>query len=222
MRNSRSGFSKKRLLIALLVFILAIISIDLFMLSNQRKPVFSMEPADAGIKLLGIEPDGSGIIFDVNGRKIRENAITSIQCHLFNKNFLARTYIFEVPVSSGIILSPWISARRSGERGANLLTTSWDSTAFLVDFNDRMIFYPNISIKKYEKIRHFFGFFTTNSKTTYIDIKLRYLGPKSKIKYKFSGPFIAGQTLATGDIEKCTLFNIEEVHILLEGYRLQL
>ena len=76
MRTCRLAFSKKGVLLIITAVVLIIIGIDLFLLYNKSKPAFSMEPPDAEIKLLGIEPDGSGTIFDTKGKKILDNVLT--------------------------------------------------------------------------------------------------------------------------------------------------
>jgi hypothetical protein len=215
MMTCRLAFSRKKVLIVILAVVLAIVCLDLFLLYNQRKPAFSMEPSDAEIKLLGIEPDGSGTIFDVNVKKIYENVMITSRFSPINKDKLNRIFIFEVPHSEGFTFLPMTTVRISGEKSSKFSTvlwpgrstTSWHNMPSLRNSINETTSFVMTDIPK--DVNQVWGFlkwrWMTKRKVDYVDISLKYFGPKIEADFTFKGPFTAGQTIEQGDKKKCTL-----------------
>lgn len=201
MRTCCSAFSKKRVLIVISVVVLVFISIDLLLLFNQRKPVFRMEPPDAEIKLLGIEPDNSGIIFDPKGKKIYDNIITGAEYRSSTDN-LTRTFIFEVlnltekglNPTEEVHYSPNLIVKKTGENKSTLSSRILNTVSPLVEQNNHLYFSISIQVPKTEKNKLFWGLWTTKIKIKYIDVTFKYYDRRGAAEYTFEGPFFTGRT----------------------------
>ncbi len=223
MKINRSALARKRILAIISTALFLLIAIDLVLLSNYRRPAFKMEPADAEIRLLGIEPNESGKIFDVNGKLLYDNIdnekfLSNIRRSSkmmgrwidFNETYLMRTLIFDVLNSkeSGFY-SPRLRVNESGNTDKYSALGDQGNYGFreFIDFDNKKIFPAELFISNYYKQRkYFWGLLKLRRKIKYTDITLQYyIGPRAEAQFTFEGPFFKGQNLETGDIKKCAL-----------------
>ncbi len=185
-----------------------------------------MEPADAEIRLLGIEPNDSGKIFGVNKKLLYKNfgkeknfnyILPFSDSNLFlrepSEGLIARTLIFEAPKSAETtFFAPDIDIKIAGIPNHSIGSVRGNKQIPFINVDDKNIFSTYFHLAKDVTSHFLLERFTYKKTVKYVDVILRYYsGPKGESKFIFEGPFSIDKKIETGSSKKCSLVFLNKI-----------
>ncbi len=207
MKINRSALARKRILAIISTALFLLIAIDFVLLSNYKRPAFKMEPADAEIRLLGIEPDARGVIFDPNGQKLYEGIIIDSLNSFGGRPSsrpgspqpppqIDRTFIFEIPKDNAQNPDSFtLMIRNPADEKSFFARMGWGGQQF-TNFNDKRIFGVQVGIPKVQTRYLYKKYIPLKRNVDNVDIILQYFsGQRGNARITIAGPFTLGQTI---------------------------
>ncbi|MHC4693213.1 MAG: M56 family metallopeptidase, partial [Planctomycetota bacterium] len=174
------------------VFSILITAGVLLPMARARESAFAGQGGPLNIRLAGVRPDGSDVIYDGNGNKIAENTFANI-ANEWGEDQQHRTFIFELPkTEEPILFPPFLKIKPAGEK--RVFGTAQHPFLYYSDGKLRYSVYTSLP-RTYKKV------FERQVKK--VDLTLPYYyGQRGAADFVFTGPFTAGQTVkAEGDAD---------------------
>lgn len=170
-----------------LVFVLAVLATVVFVALSFEKEIFHVTGSAVDIRLIGVRPDASDDIYDVEGKKIGTRFYDGDNLNAWGSNNLRRDFIFELPFGAGI--QPVNYQVQLENQKWFVISGNFPHT----ELTNRHIY--SISTTFSETSWHSSMFFGSARPVEFVDVTLSFYSPhRGQPAVQFKGPFANGVT----------------------------